>query len=416
MLSTLRFVCAVLFVAPATAPLCIAGDWAQWRGPNRNNIAAAGQHIPAEWSDSKNVLWRAEVPGRGHSSPIVVGDLIVLTSADEQGQRQAVIAFDRGTGKQKWLTVISEGGFPPVHDKNTHASPTVASNGELFFATFCHHGKVEAVAVDAAGKIVWKQDVGGFVPRQYEYGYACSPTVYNDTVVISGDSDTIAWIKALDVTSGKIRWQQKRPHKLNWASPIATNLHGREQMLISGGDMLASYDPQTGEPLWSTPCLTMATCGTVTFEDGIVFASGGYPKAETVAVKGDGSGEILWRNNVKLYEQSLLVHKGFVYGFSDAGVLYCWNAKTGQEMWKTRLRGPVSASPVLVGDTIFASNEAGTTYVFKASPLRYEQVAVNQLGEESFATPAVVDSVMYLRVASGRGAGRRETLYAIGNK
>lgn len=160
----------------------------------------------------------------------------------------------------------------------------------------------------------------------------------------------------------------------------------------------------------------MATCGTVVFEDGIVFASGGYPKSETVAVRADGSGDVLWTNNVKCYEQSMLVHDGYLYAFSDSGVTYCWEAATGKEMWKTRMRGPVSASPVLVGDTIYASNEGGTTYVFKANPQRYEAVAQNRLGDESFATPTIVDNRIYLRVASGDGRNRSESLYAIGHK
>ena len=393
-----------------------AGEWTQWRGPNHNNIAEAGQAVPASWSENQNVVWRTDVPGRGHSSPTVVGNLIALTSADEASQTQAVLAFDRNTGKQLWLTPISRGGFPKVHQKNTHASPTVASDGQLLFATFCHHKKVEAVALNMQGEVQWRQDVGGFDPRQYEYGYAASPTIYKNTVIISGDCDTVAWVKALDTKTGRVRWQQNRPKMLNWSSPIVANVAGREQLFISGCERMSAYDPASGRPLWSTPCLTMATCGTTIWNDGVVFASGGYPKPETVAVKADGSGQILWTNKIKCYEQSMLIHNGYIYAFSDAGVTYCWDAKTGREMWKTRMQGPVSASPVLVGDTIFASNERGTTFVFKANPQRFESVGRNQLGDESFATPTVVDNRIYLRVAARQGGVRRESLYAIGNK
>ena len=132
-------------------------------------------------------------------------------------------------------------------------------------------------------------------------------------------------------------------------------------------------------------------------------------------MKADGSGQILWTNGTKCYEQSMLIHDGHIYAVDDNGIAWCWHAKTGQEKWKQRLQGPVSASPVLVGDTIYASNERGATFVFKANPQRFEAIARNQLGTESFATPTVVDNVMYLRVASGQGGGRSETLYAIGN-
>lgn len=393
-----------------------AADWTQWRGPNHNNVAEPGQSIPTTWSETQNVVWKTRVPGRGHSSPIVINDLIVLTSADEQGQQQGVFGFDRQTGKQRWATVISQGGFPKVHAKNTHASSTACSDGQQIYATFNHHNKVEAVALDMAGKIVWRKDVGAFVPKLYEYGYAAAPTLYNGTLIISGDCDTVAWLKALDTKTGRVVWQQDRPKMLNWASPVVANLAGREQLLISGCERIASYDPSTGKPLWSQPCLTIATCGTVVWDDDTVYASGGYPKKQTVAVKADGSGEIRWSNGVKCYEQSMLYHDGHLYAVDDGGIAYCWHAKSGREMWKTRLQGPVSSSPVLVGDTIYASNERGTTFVFKANPQRFEAIGRNQLGEESFASPAVVDNRILLRVATGNGASRRETLYAIGTK
>lgn len=393
-----------------------AADWLQWRGPNHNNVAASGQTIPTEWGTTQNVIWKTPVQGRGHSSPIVVGNLIVLTSADERGQQQGVFAFNRRTGKQEWGTLISKGGFPRVHNKNTHASATACSDGKQIYATFNHHEKIEAVALNMQGKVVWQKDVGGFVPKQYKYGYAAAPTLYKGKLIISADSDTIAWVKALDTKNGQVAWQQNRPRKLNWSSPIVGNVAGKDQLFISGCEMIASYDPATGRPLWSQPCLTMATCGTVVWDNDTVYASGGYPKRQTVAVKADGSGDIPWTNGTKCYEQSMLLHDGHLYAVDDNGIAYCWHAKSGREKWKTRLQGPVSASPVLVGDNILASNERGTTFVFKANPDRYQAVAQNQLEQESFATPTVVDNVIYLRVASGNGGSRKETLYAIGSK
>ncbi len=337
----------------------------------------------------------------------------MLTSADERNQVQAVIAFDRNTGKQRWLTPVSRGGFPKIHLKNTHASPTVASTGGLFYATFCHHGKIEAVAVDRSGQIIWKQDVGPFRPKAYEYGYGASPTIYKNALIVTGSCDTSAWMKALDSKTGRQLWQQKRPQVLNWASPIVAEVGGHEQLLLSGGHMIAGYDPSSGKPDWKANCLTMATCGTCVWADGTVIASGGFPDPQTAAVAADGSGRVLWTNRVKCYEQSMLAYDGHVYALADNGVAYCWNAKTGQERWKNRLSGPVSVSPLLVGDHIYAANEKGTMYVFKASPNAFQAVAKNQLGNESFATPAVADNVMYLRVAHGRRNQRQETLYAI---
>lgn len=410
-----RFVLLLIsgLMLTAAAP---AADWSQWRGPGHNNIAPAAESVPTEWDESTNVVWRTKFPGRGHSSPIVVDDLIVLTGADERNKAQAVLAFDRQTGKRRWLTPISRGGFPKIHVKNTHASPTAASAGGLFYATFCHHGNIEAIALDHQGKIVWRQNVGPFRPKAYEYGYAASPTVYRDTLIVTGSCDTSAWMKALDLKTGKIRWEQPRPKVLNWASPIVTQLSGREQLVISGGDMIAGYDPANGKPLWNARCLTMATSGTCVWTDGIVLGSGGYPASQTAAVAADGSGKVLWTNKVRCYEQSMLCHDGYLYALADTGVAYCWNAQTGEEMWKKRLSGPVSASPTLIGDNIYAANEKGTTFVFKASPEKFISVARNQLGTESFASPAIADGVMYLRVAHGGRDKRQEVLYAIAEK
>lgn len=412
----MRLLLPLLITFVFVSPCLHAADWSQWRGPTGKNIAAQGESIPTQWSDSENVVWKAEVPGRGHSSPIVLGELVVLTSADEGGQRQGVFGFDRQTGKQLWGTVVSQGGFLKAHQKNTHASATACSDGKQIYATFCHHNKVEAVALDLKGEIVWQKDLGGFRPKQYEYGYACSPTLHNGTLIVCADCDTVAWLKAVDVSNGKTVWEQKRRQMLNWSSPIIANVAGREQLLLSGLEQISSYDPGTGRPLWSTPCLTVATCGTVIWDDDTVYASGGYPKKETVAVKADGSGTVVWRNKVKCYEQSMLISDGYIYAVDDGGIAFCWEAKSGREMWKERLQGPVSASPVLVGDTIYASNERGVTFVFRANPDKFEAIARNQLGTESFATPTVVDGRLYLRVASGKGGGRKEMLYAIGAK
>ncbi|MCA9035867.1 MAG: PQQ-binding-like beta-propeller repeat protein [Planctomycetaceae bacterium] len=393
-----------------------ASDWLQWRGPSGNGIAGTGQGAPIEWSSTKNVIWKTDIPGRGHSSPTIVGDLIVLTTADEQAQVQGLIAFDRESGKQKWITPVSQGGFPKLHNKNTHASSTVASDGTLFFAVFNHHRKLEAAALDAAGKIVWKRDVGGFDPKMYEYGYAASPTIYKDTLIITGNCDTISWMKALDLKTGKEVWSRDMPKGLVWSSPIVANVAGREQLLLSGFEKFSAYDPNNGQPLWSVPCLTHATCGTAIWDNNVAFASGGYPKAETVAVAADGSGRILWKNNVKCYEQSMLISDGYVYAFNDQGIFFCWEAATGREMWKSRQRGPVSASPVLVDGLIYASNELGTTYVFKASPEKFELIAENQLGDESFATPVFLDGRAFIRVASSKSGSRQESLFCIGTK
>ena len=395
-------------------PILNRGDWLTWRGPNANGIAVNGQSVPVNWSETDNVVWKTSVPGRGHSSPTVVGDRIVLTTAD--GQSQSVVCFDRGNGKKLWQTTIHQGGLPPqIHTKNTHASPTVACNGELLFASFNNSNSVSLTALNLDGEQVWQKNAGPYQPNKYKFGYAPSPLLYDSLVIVASEYDGKSFLVAYQQETGTEAWRIPRPKLISFSSPIVGHVAGRDQLLISGCNAVSSYDPKTGRQLWTTKATTQATCGTMVWEDDLVFASGGYPDKETVAVKADGSGIVVWRNREKCYEQSMLVTGGYLYAVNDNGIAFCWRAKDGREMWKQRLGGAVSSSPTLVGDTIYCANEAGTMFVFKANPQKYEAVARNQLGTETFASPAICGDQIFIRAATGSGAARKETLYCIAN-
>ncbi len=397
-------------------PAAQSGDWPWWRGPSRDGVAEKGQNVPVRWSAKENVIWKAPLPGRGHSSPTVVGNRIYLATADENREVQSVIALDRGTGQLIWKTDVSQGGFPKTHRKNSHATPTVACDGKLLFAAFHHHDQITLTALDLDGKRVWEKTVGPYVPKRFEYGYAPSPLLSGSLVIVAADYEKGGYLAAYERVSGKLAWQTDRPAKYSFSSPVVAQIAGREQLLLSGGDLMAAYDPQTGKELWSAPGTTMATCGTVVWSGDLAIASGGYPKAETICVKADGSGEVVWKNNQKCYEQSMIVHNGYVYAVTDRGIGICWRAEDGETMWQVRLAGPVSASPVRVGDVIYQSIEDGNTFVFKANPQKLELLAKNKLGEEAFATPTVCGNHIYIRTAETQGGRRQEYLYCLGLK
>ena len=425
----LATVCAILCACPISGwtadasdrgigdfpKLSAERDWPWWRGPSRNGVAVSPT-APTKFGDTDNVVWKTPVPGRGHSSPIVVGNQVILSTASKSPQVQSVVAFDRKTGTQVWRTDISQGGFPERnHDKNTEATPTVACDGERLFVTFFHHETVQCTALDMSGKKVWQETVGPFNPRAFRYGYAPSPTLYRGSVIVSAEYDGESAITALDRQSGKQLWRTKRKNMITFSTPVVAHVAGKDQLLISGAGQVASYDPSNGKQLWTTPGTTSATCGTMVWDGDIVIASGGYPVAQTIAVKADGSGKVLWTNQQKCYEQSMLTHNGYVYALDDRGILFCWQASDGTEMWKERLfTGPTSASPVLVGGNIYWPNERGMWYVFKPNPQKYESVAENQLGDEGFASPAVVGGQMFVRTAASPGGKRQEWLYCLG--
>jgi outer membrane protein assembly factor BamB len=425
----LRYVLSVLFLAisvgqgssaaaqeaglKAFPRLSAEGDWPWWRGPSRDGRAPTA-NPPFNFGEKVNVRWKTPVPGRGHSSPIVVGERVFLTTAEESHQRQKVMAFDRQTGAMLWETVVNEGGFPANnHPKNTEASPTLASDGEKLFATFFHHQRIQLTFLGLDGERLRQKDLMPFHPQKYEYGYAPSPIVYGPSVIVSGEYDGESFLLAVDRQSGEVLWKTPRPVNVSFSSPVVARLAGKDQLLISGANRVSAYDPATGKMLWEVPGTTNATCGTLVWDEDLVFASGGFPKAETLAVKADGTGQVLWRNHQKCYEQSMVTHRGYLYALTDKGILFCWRGVDGQEMWQERLRGPVSASPVLVGDRIYWANELGTFYVFRATPERFELVAENQLGDEAFASPAVAGQQLFLRVAVNRDERRQEYLYCI---
>lgn len=394
-------------------------DWPWWRGPTRNGISADGPEakVPTKWSATENILWKAEIPGRGHASPVIVDGKIYLTTADDKAQTQSIVAFDAESGRQLWKSDLNQGGFPSqIHKNNTHASPTVACDGERLFVTLNFEKAAHCFATDLSGKVLWKVRFAGFDPGQYPFGYAPSPVLYRNLVIVAAESESERSLVALERATGKEVWRTPRTTHTSYSTPSIGFVAGRDQLLMSGGDQITGYDPATGKQIWTAPGTAAATCGTAVWEGDIVIASGGFPKSNTTAVKADGSGKVVWSVPQKLYEQSLMAYQGHVYALLGNGMLYCWRTADGKEMWRQRLLGPVSASGVAAGGHIYWANERGTLYVFKANPEKLELVAENVLGDETFASPAIVGGRIYLRVGHRDEAGRREVLYCIGTK
>lgn len=387
-------------------------DWPAWRGPKGNGLAT-GKEIPVKWDDTTNVAWRSAIPGRGHSSPIVVGSVVYLATAIEEKQLQEVIAFDRTTGKQLWETVVHEGGFPSPsesHEKSTHANPTLASDGRLLFAPFLNSSRIFVTALDTAGKKVWQQDLG---PFSCKFGYAPSPVIYKSFVIIAADNQGGGFIAALHRDTGKVIWRKQRPAIATYSTPLLASIDGRDQLIISGCHQLVSYDPANGKEHWSCKATVEATCGTMVTDGFHVFASGGFPERETVCVKGNGSGETVWSNKTKVYEPSMIVVGEHLFAVTDDGIAWCWAAKTGKVLWNKRLGGSFSASPVFCNGMIYVPNLSGDTYVFEAKGDAYHEVARNHLGDDSYSSIAVSGSDLFMRVGVGEGAERKEQLVCL---
>ena len=405
---------AEVSVAGGAAPIDLAAaqpaatDWPWWRGRAGNGIAA-DETVPTVWGEHQNVVWKSPVPGRGHSSPCVWGASIVLATADEATQVQSLLCFDRETGAPRWSTPIHTGGFEHAHPENSQASATPACDGERVFITFLNRGAIWVSAVDLNGQIVWQKEAG---PFRTMHGYAASPALYKSLVIVAGDGDGQGFVTALHRKTGEIVWRVRRPGIASFSSPVVAHVAGRDQILLSGCRQVVSYDPASGAQLWRCDGPAKVTSATMAFDGDFAFVSGGYPEEETLCIRADGAGDVsashvVWRNRQKFYVPSLVVHEGRVYGVSGGGIAWCFDAANGKPLWKHRLNGDVSASPVIAGNHVYVTNEAGLTHVFKTGA-EFELVAENDLGDGGYATPVICGGRIYLRTV--------HALYCIGDQ
>lgn len=367
-------------------------DWPWWRGPNRNNHAE-GPAPPTSWSESENVVWKAGVPGRGHASPIVVGNHVVVATANEQNETQSLVCFDRSTGKRRWNRTLHNGGFERMHSKNSQASATPACDGNTVFAVFLNDGAIWVSAVNLEdGKVNWQKKAGGFGSQ---HGYGSSPVLYKSLVIVSGDSSSKSFLTALDRESGDIVWRTRRENEHSFGTPIIAASGGESRLLLSGQDSVAAYDPASGQQLWKSDGSADSTANTMAWSDNLVIASGGHPDRNVMAFRAK-DGELVWEKDFKLYVPSPLVVENRVYCMNDDGILYCLNATDGKTLWRKRMGGNFSASPVLAGQYIFVPSERGTMHVFRDGD-KYEQVAENVLSEGGFASPVICGGQLFLR-------------------
>jgi outer membrane protein assembly factor BamB len=376
------------------------GDWPWWRGINRDNHAT-GPVPPTTWSKEENIVWKASVPGRGHATPILWDDQVFVVTADETSQEQFLIAYDRATGEQRWLTKLHQGSWPQIHVKNSQASSTPACDGNAIFTAIARAEAIWISAVDLKGNILWQKEAG---PFEAEFGYGSSPVIYGSYLIVQSDNKNGGFVAALDRETGAVVWRVRRARNDSYGTPIVAHVASRDQLLTSGQHVVVSYDPATGNELWRCDGPSEATANTMAFRDDVVFASGGYSDTFVMAIRADGSGDVtsthvLWKEQFKMYVPSALVIEDRLLVMGDNGVGVCYSAADGSQLWKVRIAGAFSASPVLVQDIVYVPDEKGVVHVFKASAEKHEKIAQNDLEDGGMASPVIADGRIYLRTA-----------------
>lgn len=432
--STLLISSAIVF----QTLVATAANWPSFRGAAASGIGE-GPPAPLIWDvpASKNVKWRVPVPGLAHSSPIVWGNQVCVGTAvssiasadlkvglygniesanDQSPHRWMVICYDRTTGKQLWERT-AHSGVPQVkrHTKSTHASSTLATDGRYIVAFFGSEG---LHAFDMKGTPVWSKsfgvlDSGFFMVPDAQWGFASSPVIFRNRVIIQADVQKGSFVAALDLATGKQLWRTPRADVPTFSTPaVVTGTRGA-QVVVNGWKHIGGYDLETGKEIWRMAGGGDIPVPTPIAAHGLVFITNSHGgRSPVFAVKPSASGDITLKetetSNAHIawsvprdgaYLQTPLVYEDLLYVCKDNGVLAVFDAKTGERRYQARLadgRTGFSASPVASNGRIYFTSEEGDVYVIKAGPA-FEQLAVNSLGEVAMATPAISGGTIFFR-------------------
>jgi outer membrane protein assembly factor BamB len=428
---------SALVALAALSPLPrAAGDdnWPQWRGPGGLGISQAATY-PVEWSPSQNIAWKTPVAGRGHSSPIVWGNRVFLTTSiegvaappdhkapdhlgfdlkpgylhpDSVGVDRLnalqVLAFDATTGRQVWERTVYDGVmYDNRHRKNTYASSTMATDGKAVYAFFESAG---LYAFDIHGAPLWKKSFGGIAKAGM--GPGTSPIIFEDLLILQCDQEmgTGSFIVALDRKDGREVWRQARTTRRSWATPLVVRTGERVELITAGAEVTIAYDPRSGRELWRANGTVSHPIPSAIAGHGLVFLSAGSQAKRALAIKLGGSGDltnsasVVWQyRKGTAYVPSPILVGPHLYLMTDTGIITCLDAVTGALVYEGG-RPPVpatfTASLVAYGDRLLATSEDGDTFVIKAGPT-HEVVRTNSIGEPVYASLALASGAIYIR-------------------
>jgi hypothetical protein len=396
----LRILLAFLPLALGTASNVAAENWPCWRGLRLDGTSHE-QGVPVYWSATSNVVWKTELPGSGHASPIVWGDRVFAVSALPEAQDRLLLCLDRRTGKLLWQQTVLTAPLEHKHGLNSFASSTPATDGELVYVTFLDSGRMFVAAHDFAGRQRWAARPGPFAST---HGFCTSPILYGDRVILNGDHDGDSYLVALSRADGRVLWKTPREnHTRSYCTPLIRPMGGRQQMVLAGDKCVASYNPDTGSRLWVIDGPTEQFVASPVYSEqcGLVFITGGFPDHHILAIRPDGTGNvtqthIVWRTTRGVaYVPSPIIEGDYFLVISDGGVAHCFAAATGKLLWTERL-GEQHASLVSAEGRIYCLNDRGVMNVVKAGP-EFSRVAQNDIGEKCFASPAISQGQIFLR-------------------
>jgi len=392
------------------------GDWPGWRGGPRGDGLSDEKNIPIR-IEPQTLRWKVPIPGRGHSSPIVFGNRVILTTCIEDATpaRRELIMLDRHDGRIVWRKTVIEARPEALHRLNSRASGTPATDGKRIFVSFLDQsppsgppsGKREAdpgelvvAAFDFNGNRLWEKRPG---PFRSVHGFCTCPVLYQDKLIINGDHDGDAFLAMMRQEDGAIVWKVKRENRLrSYCTPIVAAIGGRDQLLLSGGKTTAAYECSTGEMIWTCDGPSEQMVATLLRGHGMIYSLGGYPERHLLAIAEDGKGDVTkshvkWKSSSAIpYVPSALLDGDLLHVVSDEGVYTCFDAKSGKVHGRKRISSHVSASLVAAEGAVYILDDKGALVVIASEP-KYRELAKSELGEDAFATPAIAHGCLFIR-------------------
>ena len=427
-----------VFIVFFASVMAFASDWPAFRGPNASGVAEGP--APTTWDATKsvNVLWSTPIPGLAHSSPIVFGDKVFITTAissdpnavfrhglfgdvdpstDVSKHIWKVYCLDRKTGKILWEQVADE-GTPKTkrHPKSSQASSTPATDGKHVVAFFGSQG---LYTYDMDGKLLWKKDLGNlnggwFYDPDYEWGTASSPIIYKNLAIVQCDIQKNSFIAAFDVATGKQVWRTPRPEIPSWGTPNVYEGKTRAELITNSTKAIRAYDPLTGKELWNLNGNSEVTVTTPVFAKDLIFVANGYPPIQPIyAIKPGAVGNITLKEGQETndyiawskkrggpYMPTAIAVGDLLYTCQNNGILAAYQIATGERVYNERISKDKSsahtASPVYADGKLYFASEDGDVFVVRAGP-KFELLASNPMGEVLMATPAIADGTIFIR-------------------
>jgi outer membrane protein assembly factor BamB len=338
--------------------------------------------------------WKAELPGRGVSSPVVAGGRVYISACSGYQQRRLhVVCFDAATGTKQWERQFQATGNTFCHPKTCMAAPTPVGDGERVYTLFATG---DLACLNRDGDLLWYRSLVGDYPNiTNQVGLAASPILWRDTLIVPMENVGESFAAGLDKVTGWNRWKVQRPRDINWPTPLLLERQARTELLFQAPQELASYDPATGRKLWTYSGEGMTSVPSLVAAEGFIVLSGG------VALRpgtGDESPQVAWRSTkLRPAYASPLYYQGKLYAINNSGILLnCADVETGKVVWQQRVKGPFSASPVAADGKIYLVNEDGLSTVVRPGD-QPQIVSTNALGEPMLATPAIANGAIYLR-------------------